>query len=68
MLNDLNMWNKIGRIVMRLSERLEIDLPKAFHLFYNSNTCRNLHDEASGLYLMSDAYILEDLLNELGAS
>lgn len=67
MLNDLNLWNKIGRIVYNLSKTLDVDLPRAFDLFYSSRTCKLLHDENSGLYLYSDAYILEDLMIELRA-
>ena len=54
MLSDLNMWNKIGRIVMRLSERLDINMEKAFELFYTSKTCEDLHDPQMGLYLLGD--------------
>lgn len=65
MLSDLNMWNKIGRIVMRLSEVRGISLSEAFEIFYTSRTCNNLHNPDFGLYLMSDAYILEDLMKEV---
>lgn len=65
MLNDLNMWNKIGRIVTRLSERLEVSTERALDLFYNSKTCRNLHDSSMGLYLLADNCIVEDVLAEL---
>ena len=34
MLSDLLMWNKIGRIVMRLSEKLEISPLRALDVFY----------------------------------
>lgn len=67
MLNDLNLWNKIGRIVFSLSKALDIELSRAFDLFYSSRTCKLLHEENSGLYLYSDAYILEDLMTELRA-
>lgn len=65
MLNELNMWNKIGRIVMRLSERLDINMERALHIFYTSNTCIRLHDENTGLYLFSDNYIVDDIMSEL---
>lgn len=65
MLNDLNMWNKIGRIVMRLSEYLDIDIEKAFDLFYTSQTCKNLHDPQMGLYLLADNCIVEELIAEI---
>lgn len=65
MLNDLNMWNKIGRIVMRLSERLDVDTERALEIFYTSKTCRNLHDPDMGLYLLADNCIVEDIISEL---
>lgn len=65
MLNDLNMWNKIGRIVMRLSERLDVSTERALDIFYTSKTCRNLHDPDMGLYLFGDNCIVEDVLAEL---
>ena len=67
MLNDLNMWNKIGRIVMRLSERLDVDILRALDIFYTSNTCHNLHDQQMGLYLLADNCIVEEILAELRA-
>lgn len=65
MLNDLNMWNKIGRIVMRLSERLDVDTERALDIFYTSKTCRNLHDPDMGLYFLADNCIVEDIISEL---
>lgn len=67
MLNDLNMWNKIGRIVMRLSERLDINIEKAFDLFYTSQTCKNLHNPEMGLYLLGDNCIVDELIDEIRA-
>ena len=36
MLSDLLMWNKIGRIVTLLSERLDISPERALDIFYTS--------------------------------
>lgn len=65
MLNQLNMWNKIGRIVTRLSERLDIDIARALDIFYTSRTCKALHDETTGLYLLADNCIVDDLIEEI---
>lgn len=65
MLNDLNMWNKIGRIVARLSESLDIDIEHALNIFYTSATCQHLHDPKMGLYLLSDNCIVEDIITEI---
>ena len=65
MLSDLLMWNKIGRIVTLLSERLDVSGERALDIFYTSRTNERLHDERTGLYLMSDLYIVDELLLEL---
>lgn len=65
MLSDLLMWNKIGRIVTLLSERLNISSERALDIFYTSHTNERLHDEKTGLYLMSDLYIVDELILEL---
>ena len=65
MLSDLLMWNKIGRIVTLLAERLDISSERALDLFYTSKTNERLHDEKTGLYLMSDLYIVDDIILEL---
>ena len=65
MLSDLLMWNHIGRIVKLLSERLNISSERALDVFYTSRTNERLHDEKTGLYLMSDLYIVDELILEL---
>lgn len=65
MLSDLLMWNKIGRIAMRLSERLEIPPLRALDVFYTSNVCERMHDPETELYTFSDAYIVDEVLLEL---
>ena len=43
MLSDVLMWNKIGRVVTRISERKGISASRAFELFYTSQLCKDLH-------------------------
>ena len=59
------MWNKVGRIIALLSDRLNVDVAKATDIFYRSRTSRDLHDESTGLYLMGDRYVLDNLMTEL---
>ena len=59
------MWNKIGRIVTLLSKRLDVSGERALDIFYTSRTNERLHDEYTGLYLMSDRYIVDELVLEL---
>lgn len=65
MLSDLLMWNKIGRIVTLLSKRLDISGERALDIFYTSRTNERLHDEHTGLYLMGDLYIVDEIIREL---
>lgn len=65
MLSDLLMWNKIGRIAMKLSEKLEISPLRALDVFYTSKVCDRMHDPEAELYTFSDAYIVDEILMEL---
>lgn len=60
------LWRKKSHIVMNLAKILNVDAEKALDIFYSSETYKQLSDEKYGLYLMSDNYIVEDVLNELG--
>lgn len=60
------MSNRIGAITMELSRRLGIDPVKALHLFYESNTCADLHDKSTGLYLYGDLYVADEFMREKG--
>lgn len=65
MLSDILLWNKVGRIVTIISEKLNIEPERALELFYESDTCERLHDGEDFLYMMGDYYIAEELLLEL---
>lgn len=65
MLRDSQLWMKIGRVCALLAKRLDISPERAFDIFQNSRTCDLLHDEHSLLYLMSDGYIVDDVVREL---
>ena len=65
MLSDVLMWNKIGRIVTLLSERLDIAPERALDLFYTSKTNERLHNPSTLLYTFSDRYIVGDVIREL---
>ena len=59
------LWRKTGRIIMMLSEELDISPARALNLFYNSETCMQLSDDRIELYLMSDKYIVDNIINEI---
>lgn len=64
-MRDNVLWRKMGRIIMMLSEHLDIDAERALHIFYKTKTYCQLSNPKYGLHLMSDGYILENLLTEL---
>ena len=60
-------WQRIGCIVVKISETLCVSLKEALDMFYRSDTCRRFHDEESGLYLQGNLYVLNDFLAEIGS-
>ena len=60
-------WQRIGCIVVKISETLGISLKEALDMFYKSETCRRFHDEETGLYLQGNMYVLNDFLAEIGS-
>lgn len=59
-------WQRIGCIVVKISETLDVSLKEALDMFYRSETCRRFHDEETGLYLQGNLYVLNDFLAEIG--
>jgi hypothetical protein len=50
---------------MELASVLAISEERALDLFYSTETYRQLSDSKYGLQLMSDGYIVENVLSEL---
>ena len=50
---------------MMLAETLQIDAERALDLYYSTQTARRLSDARYGLQLMSDQYLLDDILEEI---
>ena len=64
-MRDSVLWRKQSRIIMMLAEALHIDSERALNLFYTTKVYQQLSDPKYGLQLMSDDYILENLIEEL---
>ena len=62
---DFLLWNKIARIIAQLAETLQVSTDRALAIFYESDVCQMLHNKELGLHLMSDTYIVNDLIEEL---
>lgn len=65
-MKDYILYRKITRIIMQLSDELQISPKRAMLLFYNSTVGQQLHDPKYGYQLMSDTYIVNDIKAELG--
>lgn len=64
-MRDTVLWRKQSRIIMLLADALQIDAERALDLFYTTKVYQQLSDPKYGLQLMSDDYILEEIINEL---
>ncbi len=64
-MRDSVLWRKVSNIVIMLADRLNIDEERALDIFYSTKTYKLLSEPTSGMQLMSDEYILEDILNEI---
>lgn len=64
-MKDYIFNRKVARIIMQLAEELHISPVRALVIFYGTETSRMLHDPKYGLQLMSDTYIVNDIITEL---
>lgn len=67
-MRDQVFWRKTARIITILSDRLNIPQEQAMDILYNSETYAKFSNPDSGLQLLSDYYIVEDLVRELEAA
>ena len=63
-IQEIIMSNRIGAISILLAQKMGIENVDALKLFYESDTCRKLHDKSTGLYLYGDLYIVDEFLLE----
>ena len=66
-MRDSVLWRKQSHIIMMLAETLQIDAERALDLFYSTKTYRQLSDPKYGLQLMSDQYLLDNIMLEIQA-
>ena len=64
-IQEIIMSNRIGAISMELSKRLNIEPVRALQLFYESQTCADLHNKSTGLYLYGDLYVADEFMREM---
>ena len=64
-MRDTVLWRKQSYIIMMIAEALDIDAERALDLFYSTDTYRKFSNPNYGLYLMSDLYIVDEVIREL---
>lgn len=63
-IQEIILSNQVGIISAELARRLNIDPVRALILFYESQTCADLHDKSTGLYLYGNLYIADEFMLE----
>ena len=62
--NNILLWGRIGSIVCKIADKLNIPPLQALKDFYRSDTCKKFHDRGTGLYLFGDLYIVDEYMLE----
>lgn len=64
-MRDNVLWRKQSRIIILLADVLKISPERALDLYYSTRVYQQMSDPKFGLQLMSDDYIIEELIKEL---
>lgn len=64
-MRDSVLWRKQSRIILLLADKLRISSERALDLYYSTKVYQQMTDPKYGLQLMSDDYIIEELIDEL---
>lgn len=64
-IQEIILSNRIGAISVELARRLNVEPTEALKMFYESQTCADLHDRNTGLYLYGDLYIADEFMREI---
>lgn len=63
-IQEMILSYQIGSIAAELAKRLDIAPARALQLFYESQTCADLHNKKTELYLFSNLYIADEFIRE----
>lgn len=64
-MRDNVLWRKQTNIIILLAKTLQIDTDRALEVYYSTKVSQLLSDPATGLQLMSDQYIVDNILMEI---
>ena len=63
-IQEIILCNRIGAISVELAKRPHVEPLEALQAFYESQTCADLHDKSTGLYLYGDLYVADEYMLE----
>lgn len=63
-IQDMIMSYRVGMIAVELSKRLGVPPIEALKRFYESQTCAELHEKQTGLYLYGNLYVADEFCRE----
>ena len=66
-MRDNVLWRKQTSIIILLAKTLQIDTDRALELYYSTEVSQQLANPATGLQLMSDQYIVDNIISELNS-
>ena len=68
LINETLLQMKYATVNSLLAKKLAVPEDKAMAIFYNSKTYSNLNDLRNGLQNMSDAFLVDEIIQESSAS
>lgn len=63
-IQEMILSYQIGGVAAELAKRLDIAPARALQLFYESQTCADLHNKKTELYLFGNLYIADEFIRE----
>ena len=66
-MRDNVLWRKQSRIILLLADILKISPERVLDLYYSTKVYQQMSDPKYGLQLMSDDYIIEELIAVQGS-
>ena len=68
LINETLLQMKYASVISLLAKKLAVPEDKGMAIFYNSTTYSNLNDLRNGLQNMSDAFLVDEIIQESSAS
>ena len=68
LINETLLQMKYARVISLSAKKLAVPEDEAMAIYYNSKTYSNLNDLRNGLQNMSDAFLVDEIIQESSAS